>query len=280
MPSQPAYLRKSAGNTRLGFNGQVLEPWGCYSLGHGHRVYSPSLLVFLRPDNYSPFDRGGPNAYAYCGGDPVNATDPTGRWTDEVESYLFPVISFATSYFLLRLHVYTIVNPESTKLAVKAGYISASGSVAGMLGAVMRLGGVSAGTWVSAAGTALSGVGAAMRTPIQKRALKAAQARQAKKEEERERRLAAQNVTPPDFVRSNSAPSGSLHTSRAATPLREPAPSTPVASSPTPMNSPSSAPSTLSRGALLRLDGGRVREIRRRQSIIDVNYAQVIRDGD
>ncbi|OLS63327.1 RHS repeat-associated core domain-containing protein [Pseudomonas putida] len=36
-------------------------------------------MKFCSPDEWSPFGRGGPNAYAYCKGDPVNASDPTGH---------------------------------------------------------------------------------------------------------------------------------------------------------------------------------------------------------
>lgn len=52
---------------------------GCYILGNGYRSYSPGLLRFLSPDTLSPFDLGGFNAYAYCAGDPVNRSDPSGR---------------------------------------------------------------------------------------------------------------------------------------------------------------------------------------------------------
>ncbi|MFW3895408.1 RHS repeat-associated core domain-containing protein [Pseudomonas bharatica] len=36
-------------------------------------------MKFCSRDEWSPFGRGGPNAYAYCKGDPVNASDPTGH---------------------------------------------------------------------------------------------------------------------------------------------------------------------------------------------------------
>jgi len=52
---------------------------GCYHLGRGARLYSPTLMRFLSPDRLSPFGRGGINVYAYCAGDPVNHVDPTGR---------------------------------------------------------------------------------------------------------------------------------------------------------------------------------------------------------
>ncbi|MFT0865165.1 RHS repeat-associated core domain-containing protein [Pseudomonas sp. CAM1A] len=65
----------------LGFCGQLCErPMGTYQLGNGYRCYSPTALRFLSPDRFSPFGRGGLNAYGYCGGDPVNRSDPGGGW--------------------------------------------------------------------------------------------------------------------------------------------------------------------------------------------------------
>ena len=67
--------------TSLGFNGQLRERLtGWYHLGNGYRVYNPALMRFHCPDRLSPFDKGGVNAYAYCGGSPVNRVDPSGEW--------------------------------------------------------------------------------------------------------------------------------------------------------------------------------------------------------
>jgi RHS repeat-associated protein len=64
----------------LGFNGALLEQrLECYLLGNGYRAYMPKLMRFNGPDSLSPFGRGGLNAYAYCSGDPVNRTDPSGH---------------------------------------------------------------------------------------------------------------------------------------------------------------------------------------------------------
>jgi RHS repeat-associated protein len=64
----------------LAYSGQYRDTsTGSYPLGNGHRFYSPTLMRFLSPDDLSPFELGGVNAYAYCGGDPVNRIDPTGR---------------------------------------------------------------------------------------------------------------------------------------------------------------------------------------------------------
>ncbi|VVQ14803.1 hypothetical protein PS918_05775 [Pseudomonas fluorescens] len=67
----------------LGFNGERPDPvTGWYLLGNGFRAYSPVLMRFICPDsaNFSPFGKGGLNAYAYCVGDPVNRSDPTGHF--------------------------------------------------------------------------------------------------------------------------------------------------------------------------------------------------------
>ncbi len=54
---------------------------GCYLLGAGHhRPYSPTLGLFLAPDRWAPFDRGGLNALSFCAGDPVNRHDPSGHF--------------------------------------------------------------------------------------------------------------------------------------------------------------------------------------------------------
>lgn len=66
--------------TRLGFNGELREAQiGWYLLGNGYRAYNPRLMRFHSPDSWSPFGRGGLNAYMYCVGDPVNFSDPTGH---------------------------------------------------------------------------------------------------------------------------------------------------------------------------------------------------------
>ncbi|MFM9489410.1 MULTISPECIES: RHS repeat-associated core domain-containing protein [Pseudomonas] len=66
--------------TRLGFNGELREvkpEW--YLLGNGYRAYNPQLMRFQSPDSLSPFEKGGLNAYMYCGGEPVMNSDPTGK---------------------------------------------------------------------------------------------------------------------------------------------------------------------------------------------------------
>ncbi|MCE5986087.1 RHS repeat-associated core domain-containing protein [Pseudomonas sp. 5FOS] len=64
----------------LSFSGQHLDiPTNAYLLGSGYRAYSPTKMRFHSPDTLSPFGAGGLNAYAYCAGDPINASDPSGH---------------------------------------------------------------------------------------------------------------------------------------------------------------------------------------------------------
>ncbi|EJN30437.1 RHS repeat-associated core domain protein-containing protein [Pseudomonas sp. GM78] len=65
----------------LGFNGERPDlVTGHYHLGNGYRQFNPVLMRFNSPDVLSPFGKGGVNAYAYCGNDPINWTDPNGSF--------------------------------------------------------------------------------------------------------------------------------------------------------------------------------------------------------
>jgi RHS repeat-associated protein len=73
----------------LGFNGERPDPvTGHYLLGNGYRAFNPVLMRFNSPDSWSPFGRGGLNAYGYGVGDPVNRYDPTGHTPIWVKNFL------------------------------------------------------------------------------------------------------------------------------------------------------------------------------------------------
>lgn len=104
----------------LGFNGERPDPFtGHYLLGNGYRAFNPVLMRFNSPDSLSPFGKGGLNGYAYCLGDPVNNSDPTGhaanpflvagiwaKWKSRAVSNLtIPVGGRVT-------HTYTVTSPD------------------------------------------------------------------------------------------------------------------------------------------------------------------------
>ncbi|HEK1011341.1 TPA: hypothetical protein SMP92_004661 [Pseudomonas putida] len=69
----------SSAKTLLGYNGEQHASEDLYILGRGTRCYSTKMGRFLSPDAFSPFGRGGINAYAYCNGDPINYFDDSGN---------------------------------------------------------------------------------------------------------------------------------------------------------------------------------------------------------
>ncbi|MGW3230857.1 RHS repeat-associated core domain-containing protein [Kitasatospora sp. NPDC001095] len=74
------YRPVGAASSVLGYDGQWADPaLGWLHLGDGYRAYDPALMRFTTPDSASPFGAGGVNPYAYCLGDPINRTDPTGH---------------------------------------------------------------------------------------------------------------------------------------------------------------------------------------------------------
>lgn len=81
--------RENGGCNLLGFNGELPDAQtGHYHLGNGYREFNPVLMRFNSTDSWSPFGKGGLNAYAYCGGDPVNRSDPTGHMWKDFRSFL------------------------------------------------------------------------------------------------------------------------------------------------------------------------------------------------
>ncbi|WP_046237825.1 RHS repeat-associated core domain-containing protein [Pseudomonas syringae pv. coryli] len=95
------YGHRQALNQLPGFNGERPDPsTGHYLLGNGYRAYNPVLMRFNSPDSMSPFGKGGINAYAYCAGDPVNRSDPSGHeLLDDVQAYIYLGAALATGVF-------------------------------------------------------------------------------------------------------------------------------------------------------------------------------------
>ncbi|MHA6198532.1 RHS repeat-associated core domain-containing protein [Pseudomonas wadenswilerensis] len=156
----------------IGFNGQPREPHGWYQLGRGHRVYNPALMRFHSPDRLSPFDEGGLNAYAYCQGDPVNFSDPTGRSVfPNIFGFLTPAFydnpgaNLFLTFALLALNVVTAFHATPVGIAAQVAYgAGVGGAIVGMTGASMQIAGEKeAGRWVSIVGTVLSGISVATK---------------------------------------------------------------------------------------------------------------------
>ena len=84
----------------LGFNGERPDPvTGHYHLGNGYRQFNPVLMRFNSPDSWSPFGKGGLNAYAYCAGNPISQVDPSGH--SLIRAMQFDQI-FENSYLLMK----------------------------------------------------------------------------------------------------------------------------------------------------------------------------------
>lgn len=99
----------------LRFNSQRKDrPIEGYHLGNGHRTYSPTCMRFNSPDTLSPHDEGGLNAYSYCGGDPINRSDPSGRsW--RLLSYLRKLL-FGKSSRIKTRNLTDVIPPKQEQL--------------------------------------------------------------------------------------------------------------------------------------------------------------------
>lgn len=142
-----------AAMTHLGFNGQLKERADGYHLGNGHRVYNPVLMRFHSPDRLSPFGKGGLNAYAYCVGDPVNLTDPTGEFGEAISQTIQRIF---TALLHTGIPAGLLLAPKATGVALQGTRASLLGSITSATGAGLQLAGVASGTYVSNVGIALS----------------------------------------------------------------------------------------------------------------------------
>lgn len=169
----------------LGFNGQRAEPlteW--YYLGHGHRVYNPTLMRFHSPDRLSPFEKGGLNTYVYCLGDPVNNDDPTGQSIARFAGLIDVAANFAShaeniSASLFQLRPKGVLGYAA--LASETGYVSiGTGTALGLAGysaasevmATVGLALVSLGNGIRAAHGALRALKRSRVAPIVRRRLR------------------------------------------------------------------------------------------------------------
>lgn len=141
-----------------GFAGQFREPrLGRYLLGNGRRSYNPQLMRFHSPDALSPFAAGGLNPYAYCKGDPVNMTDPSGN----VPGYKATVMGNAPAlYSAGKMVVSSLYNRTlpSAKDTVVTLATAAVGGV-GMYGALLQYHGDPLGDDYANWTTAINGIG-------------------------------------------------------------------------------------------------------------------------
>ncbi|EGB6348797.1 hypothetical protein H7373_004349 [Salmonella enterica] len=123
-----------------GFNGERTDPVsGASHLGNGYRAYNPVLMRFNCPDSLSPFGGGGINPYAYCAGDPVNHTDPSGHLSGQA------ITGIVTGALGLAFSVFTA-----------GASIAAAGGVMAALGAASTTSLVVGGLGVAADVTAIA----------------------------------------------------------------------------------------------------------------------------
>jgi RHS repeat-associated protein len=112
------YGYRRPGSSLLGFNGELPDPvTGHYPLGNGYRGFNPVFMRFNSPDSWSPFGKGGMNAYTYCKGDPVGQRDPSGH------------VSVFTSFLKAAIHTFKVSNIKF-KISAAAVLAGSAGLVA------------------------------------------------------------------------------------------------------------------------------------------------------
>lgn len=172
------YLPPGSAEPRIAYNGELLDnPSGCYLLGAGHhRPYSPALHCFLASDAFSPFEEGGLNAYAYCVGDPINRTDPSGHFWRWIVAGIAMVAAVATAGVLAAplimgsatLTASSLIGATISTVGAAAEVGSLIAEVAGDRTASGILGAVGLSTSLVGIGTALPSIAKAATGAIRK----------------------------------------------------------------------------------------------------------------
>ncbi|MFT0867663.1 RHS repeat-associated core domain-containing protein [Pseudomonas sp. CAM1A] len=146
------------GFARMGFTGQFRESEsGSYLLGNGRRAYNAQLMRFHSPDTLSPFDAGGLNSYAYCKGDPVNMTDPSGNVPGYKATVMgnSPALYVAGKMMVTSLYNRTLPNAQDAVVALATAAVGGLG----MYGALLQYQGEPLGDDYANWTTAINGAG-------------------------------------------------------------------------------------------------------------------------
>ena len=157
-PGDSAYspygFRHRPGGSQLAYAGQRFDAvTGCYHLGNGYRAYDPALMRFRAPDSLSPFGKGGLNAYAYCGADPVNRIDPSGHYFS-IAGLALRVLGMASNAVTL---AYNFLGPAPTDLVgLNASRLSTAGSLLSLGSTAAQAAGVPSAVFGANVGTGVS----------------------------------------------------------------------------------------------------------------------------
>jgi RHS repeat-associated protein len=145
----------------LAFNGERLNAaTGHYLLGNGRRAFNPVLMRFNSPDKLSPFDRGGVNAYAYCKGDPINFSDPSGEFFQSILGALKVVQNVLKTGW----KSYSVfVRPAGEGMRGVGTVVSRAGYITTAAGWGLQTGGFAVGATVSNVGVGLIGTGKTLK---------------------------------------------------------------------------------------------------------------------